>query len=237
MPSSGSLQPIFVLTGAGVSAESGVPTFRGTGGLWQDHRAQDLATPAAYARDPALVWRFYSWRRELVSGCRPNPAHTILVDIEREIGEFALVTQNVDGLHQRAGSQALIELHGSIWGLRCPACQQRWQDHTVPLDPLPPVCERCGSLARPDVVWFGEQVSPTLLDRATRAASRAATVLVIGTSAVVQPAASLAILAKQGGARVVEINLAQTPLSNLADEVRLGPASRELSGWWEANRP
>ncbi|MGA9532808.1 MAG: NAD-dependent deacylase [Anaerolineales bacterium] len=231
-----SLQPVFVLTGAGISAESGVPTFRGSAGLWENHRAQDLATPTAYARNPELVWRFYAWRRQLVSGCEPNRAHSILVEIERELPDFTLVTQNVDGLHQRAGSRAVIELHGSLWQLRCPACQELWQDLTVPLDPLPPNCPNCGSIARPDVVWFGEHLDPNLLGQAKRAASRAATVLVIGTSSMVQPAAGLALVAKQAGASIVEFNLVETPLSPLADEVRLGAASNQLKAWWDGHR-
>lgn len=237
MEPAGPLQPIVVLTGAGVSAESGVPTFRGDGGLWEDHRAQELATPSAYARDPELVWRFYSWRRQLVSQCAPNLAHATLVDIERELNDFTLVTQNVDGLHLRAGSRNVIELHGSLWRLRCPACQRRWQDHNVPLDPLPPTCPYCGSIARPDVIWFGEHLDPGLLSQAVTAASRAATMLVVGTSAMVQPAASLANAAKRAGARIVEFNLSRTPLSPLADEVRRGVATQELAAWWDTNRP
>jgi NAD-dependent deacetylase len=228
--------PVVVLTGAGISAESGVPTFRGEGGLWKEYRAQDLATPEAFARDPELIWRFYAWRRQLVGGCRPNRGHMILAEIERQLQPFTLVTQNIDGLHQRAGSKNVIELHGSLWGLRCTQCGQAWRDLAVPLEPSPPLCPNCGSIARPAVVWFGEPLDPQVLDRATEACSRAATMLVVGTSALVQPAAQLPLTAKRAGAQLIEVNLESTPLTPHADLALSGAASVVLKEWWDQVR-
>jgi NAD-dependent deacetylase len=230
------LLPIVALTGAGISAESGVPTFRGDGGLWRDHQVQELATPEAFASDPELVWLFYAWRRQLVRGCHPNRAHAALAQMEREVGEFTLITQNVDGLHQRAGSRLILELHGSLWRLRCAACGAHWREKTVPFDTMPPTCPSCGSVARPDVVWFGERLDPILVDQAVAAAASASTFLVVGTSGLVQPAASLPGLAKRNGARVIEFNVDATPITNLADELRRGPATHELPRWWKEVR-
>lgn len=226
------VEPIVVLTGAGVSAESGVPTFRGEGGLWEDHRAQELATPEAFSADPELVWRFYAWRRQLVRGCKPNRGHALLAEIERHSADFTLITQNVDGLHQRAGSQQVLEIHGSLWRLRCPRCGQRWQDLAVPLEELPPRCPHCDSIARPDVVWFGEALDDRLLQASMEAAARAGTFLVVGTSGLVHPAAGLPLLAQRAGGRLIEFNLEQTPLTARADQVWQGPASSQLTAWW-----
>ncbi len=231
------LTPLVVLTGAGVSAESGVPTFRGAGGLWRRYRAQDLATPAAFQRDPRLVWEFYAWRREVVAGCRPNAAHRLLAEMERALGDLTLITQNVDGLHQEAGSRKVLELHGSLWRLRCTRCPHRWEDRQVPLPELPPRCSRCGALARPDVVWFGEPLDPEVVEEAIAACQRARTMLVIGTSAQVSPAADLPLIAAGRGARVVEINLEDTPLTPMVDEALRGPATEALRTWWERVRP
>lgn len=230
------LEPVVALTGAGVSAESGVPTFRGEGGLWGEYRAEELATPQAFKKDPELVWRFYEWRRQLVRGCRPNRAHALLAELERAVGDFMLITQNVDGLHQRAGSRRLVELHGSLWRLKCSTCDQRWRDLAVPLDTIPPSCPRCGELARPDVIWFGEQLDRQRLERARQASERASTFLVIGTSALVEPAASLPRVAARAGATVVEFNLESTPITELAAEVYRGPASERLTDWWQEQK-
>jgi NAD-dependent deacetylase len=212
-----------VLTGAGVSAESGVPTFRGKDGLWQGFRATDLATPQAFSRDPKLVWNFYNWRRQLLAPLQPNPAHEALVRLEEKIPQFWLVTQNIDNLHRRAGSRNLIELHGNIWMVRCSLCQKVNRNDEVPLPELP-TCEECGGLLRPHVVWFGEQLEPALLERAIVEARSCDTMLVIGTSALVQPAASLALHAKEEGARVLEVNLEPTPYSGHLDLVLQGKA-------------
>ena len=197
---------ITVLTGAGVSAASGVPTFRGAGGLWRNRQAQQLATPEAFEHDPALVWEWYAWRRQVISGCAPNAAHETIARWSERPG-FTLVTQNVDGLHERAGTRNVIRYHGSIWTLKCSGgCgAPDWDDLRVPLDPLPPRCPRCGALARPGVVWFGEPIPPSAL-RAADAATACDVFLSVGTSSVVYPAAGLIAAARARGAFTVEIN-------------------------------
>jgi NAD-dependent deacetylase len=225
--------PIVVLTGAGISAESGVPTFRGSDRLWENYRTHDLATQQAFNNDQRLVWKFYNWRREIVANCQPNAAHLTLVEIERATPDFTLITQNVDSLHEKAGSMNVIKMHGSLWRMRCPNCQTRWENHAVPLlEPLPS-CPECGAIARPDVVWFGESLEPKVLQQAFEAASSAAVILVVGTSAVVQPAAQLPLLARSKGAHVVEINIEQTPLTPHVDEFLQGLATVELVKWWD----
>ncbi len=214
---------ITVLTGAGVSAESGVPTFRGKDGLWQGYRAADLATPQAFARDPKLVWDFYNWRRQLLAPLQPNPAHQALVRLEAKVPYFSLITQNIDDLHRRAGSQNLTELHGNIWMVRCTRCHMVNRNEEVPLPELP-ACEDCGGLLRPHVVWFGEQLELAILENAIIESRSCDTMLVIGTSALVQPAASLALYAKAEDARVVEINLEPTPYSRQLDLALQGKA-------------
>lgn len=220
-------QRVAVLTGAGVSAESGVPTFRGKDGLWNDYRAEDLATPAAFARDPALVWRWYHWRRRVIASCRPNPAHQALVRLEQRVPEFSLITQNVDGLHALAGSRNLLEIHGCIWRLRCTGCGEVREERSLELPELPH-CRQCNSLLRPDVVWFGESLDEELLERAWQAAAGCQVMLVVGTSAVVQPAAYLARVAKEAGAVVIEVNLEPTPNTAWVEIALLGPAGEIL---------
>ncbi len=204
-----------MLTGAGVSADSGIPTFRGAAGLWQQFRPEDLATPEAFARDPKLCWEWYDWRRGLIAAVQPNPGHMALAELERRAPSFMLITQNVDGLHQRAGSKSVVEVHGSIWTLRCTECKREWQDLSPALD-LPPHCQ-CGGMARPGVVWFGENLDPTAWAAAKHAAINCDVFLVAGTSAVVYPAAGLAPLARREGAKVIEVNLEATPLSEEVD--------------------
>ena len=203
---------VTALTGAGVSAASGVPTFRGTGGLWRAFRAEDLATPHAFARDPALVWEWYDWRRGLIAACRPNRAHEVLAAWSHQRPGFSVVTQNVDGLHERVGTANLTRLHGSIWTLQCwAACgASPWQDLRTPLDPRPPRCPGCGGLARPGVVWFGETLDPSNL-AAADAACTCDVLLVVGTSSIVYPAAGLTDVARSRGAWIVEINPEATP--------------------------
>jgi NAD-dependent deacetylase len=218
---------ITVLTGAGISAASGVPTFRGDDGLWKSFRPEQLATPRAFASDPALVWEWYDWRRQLIARCRPNRGHVVLADWTTRFPLFTLITQNVDGLLERAGARSLIRMHGSIWEMRCwSGCSLPppvWVDETVPLRPLPPRCPHCGGLARPAVIWFGEA-----LDRATIVRCMDATecdlFLTIGTSAVVYPAASLLEHARARGACTVEINVEPTPASDVVDVAIHGPA-------------
>jgi NAD-dependent deacetylase len=204
---------VVVLTGAGISAESGVPTFRGEGGLWRQFRAMDLATPESFARDPRLVWEFYNWRRELLAPLRPNAAHLALVELEKKVPHFILITQNIDGLHQKAGSQNILELHGNIWWLRCTQCGQVGEDRTAPLPALPR-CAACGGLLRPHVVWFGEMLDAAVMEKAYAEIQTCDLMLVIGTSGTVQPAASMGMHAKGAGAMVVEINLEPTPYTN-----------------------
>ncbi|MBI2212600.1 MAG: NAD-dependent deacylase [Acidobacteria bacterium] len=201
---------VVVLTGAGVSAESGVPTFRGAGGLWKDFRPEELATPEAFARDPLLVWQWYEWRRDLIRAAQPNDAHAALAWFEREVEGacgYSLVTQNVDGLHRRAGSRRLLEIHGNMFRARCIREGTRREFPDSPAE-LPPRCT-CGSLLRPDVVWFGEPID--LIADAMSEASAADVMLVIGTSGTVYPAAGLVSLVR--GGMTIEINPDETPLS------------------------
>ena len=200
-----SAQRVTVLTGAGISADSGVPTFRGPDGLWRNFRAEDLAAPEAFARDPVLVWEWYNWRRELVATKKPNPAHAALAEMEHRYPQFRLLTQNVDGLHPLAGSRNLIELHGNIWKVRCTSCGAVTEDRRVPI-PIPPACLSCGKMLRPHIVWFGEALNPQDMDLAIEALENCEVMLVIGTSGIVQPAASFASTARAAGAFVVEIN-------------------------------
>jgi NAD-dependent protein deacetylase/lipoamidase len=218
---------VAALTGAGISAESGVPVFRGTGGLWQQHRPEDLATPEAFARNPRLIWEWYDWRRARVAAAAPNPAHLALVALERSLSDFTLITQNVDGLHDRAGSRHVLKLHGDLWWLRCTGCGRESHNTDVPLSQLPPRCT-CGALLRPAVVWFGEALPNDVLRAASEATAQAQVLLVIGTSALVQPAASLPLLAQQNGAKVVEINRERTALSAHVDISLCGPAGELL---------
>lgn len=215
-----------VLTGAGISAESGVPTFRGAAGLWKQFRPEDLATPEAFARDPKFVWEWYAWRREILSRVAPNAGHAALAVLEKRIPEFTLITQNVDGLHQLAGSKRVLEIHGSIWSLRCTVCGREWEDRSVPL-PVPPCCS-CGALMRPGVVWFGEQLPLDVWRSAERAASSADLLLVVGTSALVYPAAGLAAFARSAGAKIIEVNTEKTPISGLVDCAIREPAGEVL---------
>jgi NAD-dependent deacetylase len=218
---------IVVLTGAGVSAESGVPTFRGNHGLWKQYRAEDLATPGAFARDPKLVWEWYDWRRSLIAEAKPNPGHYALAAAEARARKFTLITQNVDGLHELAGSRNVLRLHGSIWMLRCLECRREREDRSTPLPEIPPRCE-CGGMLRPGVVWFGELLPAQVWKDAEAAARQADLFLLIGTSAMVYPAAGLASMAKSSGARVVEINIEETGLSDSIDEFLQGPSGELL---------
>jgi NAD-dependent deacetylase len=220
----GSARRVAALTGAGVSAESGVPTFRGDGGFWKGYRAEDVATPEAFARDPRLVWEFYNYRRELLSQAQPNPAHNALVELEKEIEQFTLITQNVDGLHRLAGSRNLVEVHGNLWRVRCTGCG-RLEDRPHEQLPELPTCDHCGALLRPDVVWFGEALPQDLWRRAAAAAAQATCLIVAGTSAVVYPAAGLVHSAR---GRVIEVNLEETPASDAAHVSLLGKAGEVL---------
>ncbi len=220
---------VVVLTGSGVSAESGVPTFReAQTGLWENFDPQQLATPEAFARDPELVWRWYAWRRELVDSARPNPAHEALAEMERRVPSFTLVTQNVDGLHQEAGSENVVELHGNILRSRCP-----FEGETVEpgeTEAAPPPCPNCGAPLRPDVVWFGEMLHPGALEAASEAAQSCDLFFSIGTSSLVYPAAALPYEALESGATLVEVNPDETPLTPHAAYSLRGPAGSVLPG-------
>jgi NAD-dependent deacetylase len=218
---------VTALTGAGISAESGVPTFRGADGLWRNYNVMELATPTAFARNPELVWEFYNWRRNLITGLTFNPGHKALVDLEARVPHFTLITQNVDGLHLKAGSENLLEIHGNLWKVRCTKCHNISLNSSPNMGPLPK-CQECGGLLRPHVVWFGESLDPALLNRAIEAARSCQVMLVIGTSAIVQPAASLAVEAKEAGAVLAEINLEETPNSGIMDFVLLGNSGEIL---------
>jgi len=218
---------VAILTGAGISAESGVPTFRGDGGLWREYRAEDLATPAAFARDPKLVWEWYDWRRGIIAQAVPNAAHRALVQLEIRKPQFTLITQNVDGLHDLAGNGKILKLHGDIWRMRCTECGANFPNRRVPLPKVPPHCA-CGAMARPGVVWFGEPLPEGIMQEAEHAAGGAEVFLVIGTSAVVYPAASLIPYAKQAGAKVIEINPELTAATSIVDCALQGPAGEIL---------
>jgi NAD-dependent deacetylase len=230
-------QRVTVLTGAGVSAESGVPTFRDAQtGLWASFRPEELATPGAFRRNPQLVWEWYAWRRELVAGAQPNAAHVALVELERRVAQFTLITQNVDGLHQRAGSRAVIELHGNITRTKCfeeDIVVEHWPD----TGEVPPRCPRCGGRLRPDVVWFEESLPADALALAFERSAACDVFLCIGTSTVVHPAAELPFHALANGATVVEINPGATPLTPQAHHVLAGAAGvvlPELVQQWPA---
>lgn len=226
-----SARAITVLTGAGISADSGVPTFRGDDGLWRNFRAEELATPEAFARDPRLVWEWYNWRRGIIASKKPNAGHHALVEMEKRCPRFTLITQNVDGFHGLAGSRNLIEMHGNIWKVRCTRCGQTSINQEVPIQILP-YCRQapnaCGGLLRPHIVWFGEAIDPVDLERSFSALRSCDLMLVIGTSGVVWPAASFAETAKSAGAFVVEVNLSRSANSDLMDDVLLGRACEIL---------
>ena len=220
------------MTGAGVSAASGVPTFRGPGGLWRTYRPEDLATPDAFAHDPVLVWEWYAWRREKVASCAPNPAHDVLARwSRRDVTGARVITQNVDDLHIRAGTHGLVRLHGSLWELKCfDGCRggaAPWRDERVPLPERLPRCPHCGGHARPAVVWFGEPLDPADVERASDATA-CDVFLTVGTSAVVYPAAGFARQARSRGAFTAEINLEPTPASPVVDLSILGAAEDVL---------
>jgi len=214
---------ISVLTGAGVSAASGVPTFRGSGGLWRDYSPEQLATPDAFLRDPRLVWEWYNWRREVVSRCEPNAAHRVLAAWSLRYPGFRLITQNVDGLHERAGTQNVVRFHGSIWDVSCwdmcPSSPRRWRDETVPFPVMPPRCPYCGGILRPGVTWFGETIDPGVIEASAAGARNCDVFITAGTSAVVYPAAGLVYEAGESGAFTVEINPDPTSASGTVDLV------------------
>ncbi len=218
---------LVALTGAGISAESGIPTFRGKDGLWSKYRPEDLATPEAFARNPELVWKWYRWRMEIVFRARPNAGHIALAELERMGVLKCVITQNVDGLHQEAGSKCVIELHGSIRRVRCSSCGYR-QSLTEPPQEIPPRCPCCGSLLRPDVVWFGEPLPEDAWRRAVELCEQADAMLVVGTSGVVMPAGYLPYIVKRGGGKVIEVNIEPSAITSITDVFVSGKAGRAL---------
>ena len=205
---------VTILTGAGVSAASGVPTFRDAEGLWSSYRPEEIATPEAFERDPLFCWKWYAWRRERIAQCRPNAAHAVIARWSRELPDCRVITQNVDDLHLVAGTLGLVRLHGSIWELSCAGscCSGSWRDERVPLSEMPPRCPTCGGLARPAVVWFGEPLPDEAIEAAVESTS-CDVFLTIGSSAVVYPAAGFVELARRRGAFTAEINFDETPAS------------------------
>lgn len=219
---------VVVLTGAGISAESGVPTFRDVmTGLWAKYDPQELATPQAFMNNPKLVWEWYTWRRELVSQVSPNAGHRALVEIERHVPRLTLITQNVDGLHQQAGSQRVLELHGNIHRVKCfeeGTIIEQWKESGE----VPPRCPNCRGMLRPDVVWFGESLPEQAFNEAALAALHSDVFLSIGTSGLVEPAASLPLIALRRNARVVLVNPEETPLLSEGVDFLRGPAGTML---------
>lgn len=223
---------VAVLTGAGISAESGVPTFRGENGLWEKYRPEELANFNAFMRNPELVWEWYLYRRRLIEEVQPNPAHYTLAEMEAHYDDFVLSTQNVDGLHQKAGSKRIFELHGNITRNKCSSCERPYEMGEFKKgDPIPRC--GCGGYIRPDVVWFGEMLPEIVLRRSSDAAKGAEVFFSIGTSAQVYPAALLPTDAKRAGAYVVEINAESTPISNVVDESIIAKAGEALPALWQ----
>ena len=220
---------LFVLTGAGISAESGLATFRGSGGLWNGYRVEQVATPEAWEADPALVWRFYSMRRQDAAEAKPNDAHRALATLEQQLGErLFLCTQNVDDLHERGGSRQVHHMHGELFQSRCVRCELPFSDRNIYEAKLP-LCEKCGAAVRPHIVWFGE--IPLDMERIYRELEQATHVLVVGTSGSVYPAAGFVQIAKASGAKTIYIG-PEEPLNRQAfDEILLGTAVEVLPDW------
>jgi NAD-dependent deacetylase len=218
---------VTVLSGAGISAASGVPTFRGKDGLWENHNVEDIATPQALKNNPDLFWKFYRWRKNLIKEVKPNLGHYALVDFERIYDDFQLVTQNVDNLHREAGNKKIVELHGNLFRIKCENCNQIYTDPISENSQIP-ICKSCNGSLRPDIVLFGENLEEKNLRAAQEAAAGCEIFFSIGTSALVEPAASLPFLAKGNGSYVVEINPEETPLSQHADECLRGKTEKLL---------
>jgi NAD-dependent deacetylase len=224
---------VAVITGAGISSESGIPTFRGTGGLWRDFRVEELATPGAFARDPRLVWEWYDWRRQICRQAEPNAAHSIVAEMERHYPEFLLITQNVDNLHRRAGSTRLIEIHGNIFRARCMRTGQSFDLPEEALTEIPPPSPFApDAIARPDIVWFGETYDEAQLARALDFLSQAELIVVVGTSGMVPMPVYLARHGVEHGAIVVDVNPDRSALTELAHHYLQGRAGEILPAFW-----
>ncbi|WP_455393005.1 SIR2 family NAD-dependent protein deacylase [[Eubacterium] cellulosolvens] len=207
---------LIVLTGAGISAESGIPTFRGKGGLWEKYDPAKVATAEALRLRPKAVWAMHDELRQTIARCKPNSGHTAIAELERIFKNFIVITQNVDNYHQDAGSKNVLEMHGNAWRVKCTAEDKSWVDKTVPYEQLPPVCS-CGAPLRPDVVFFNEPLDQEVLNQAFFESSRANIMLVVGTSYTVYPAAYLPMLTKQSGGLIIEFNLEPTPITTIAN--------------------
>lgn len=221
---------VTVLTGAGISAESGVPTFRGNDGLWKKFKPEELANFDAFIRNPDLVWEWYRHRKQVISTIQPNAGHYALAEMEKGYKEFAIITQNIDNLHYRAGSKTVYELHGNINRNYCIGCGKSYTNDDIlqPDKGKAPRCSSCNGLIRPDVVWFGEMLPVDAWNSSVTAAERSDVFFSVGTSAIVYPAASLPMIAKRSGSFTVEINIEPTDLSSTADEVILGKSGEIL---------
>ncbi len=220
-----------VLGGAGVSAECGIPTFRGADGLWADETILKIATPHGFIENPQRSWEFYNKRRGNMAVCDPNPAHYALAALENAGFDVSIITQNIDGLHALAGSENILEVHGTVWKIKCtdPHCLlPPFENRDVPMQETIPTCEICSSPLRPDVVFFGEMLDPMVVDAADRRSKESDIMLVIGTSGLIYPAAGFAQIAKMAGAYVIEMNLDTTPLTPICDETILGPCGETL---------
>lgn len=223
-----SAEAVVVFTGAGMSAESGVPTFRGEDGIWKKFRPEELANFDAFIRNPDLVWEWYRHRKQLMSNIQPNPGHYAIAAMEKQCSNLAIITQNIDNLHRRAGSKTVYELHGNIERNYCIDCGAQFTNEKILMEEKAPRCTACGGLVRPDVVWFGEMLPADQWEKSVKAAERSDVFLCVGTSVVVYPAASLPIVAKRAGAYLVEINIERTELSPMVDEVILGKCGEIL---------
>jgi NAD-dependent deacetylase len=219
---------MIALTGAGVSRESNIPTFRGADGLWRNYDAMELATPQAFARNPKLVWEWYSWRQGLIAECEPNPAHNTIAEWEANGILNHLITQNVDGLHRRAGSENVLEVHGDLWATKCTSCDYHGRLDS-PAEGIP-LCPECSGMLRPDVVWFGESLDSRIMTRVHEELVSADVCLVIGTSALVQPSASFPLVVKHSGGKILEFNVERTPLTPASDVHVSGKAGEILPG-------
>lgn len=218
---------VVVFTGAGISAESGVPTFRGENGLWKKFRPEELANFNAFIQNPSLVWEWYKYRKQLISNIKPNPGHFAIAELEKHCENFALITQNIDNLHRRAGNKNIFELHGNIERNYCIGCHKWYSNEEIMACTDVPKCS-CGELIRPDVVWFGEILPEDQWNNSVKAAEQAEIFFAVGTSAVVYPAASLPLIAKKAGAYLVEVNIEPTELSDKVDELLLGKSGEIL---------
>ena len=217
---------LIALTGAGISKESNIPTFRGEDGLWRTYDVMELATPSAFVRNPTLVWEWYEWRQGLISKCDPNPAHNTLVRWEERGLLKTLITQNVDGLHRRAGSTKVLEVHGDLWALKCSFCDYQGRLNK-PASGIP-ACPLCGKHLRPDVVWFGESLDRAIMSQVYTELEKADACIVIGTSALVQPSASFPLIVKQRGGPIIEVNIEKTMLTSAVDFHLSGKAGEIL---------